>query len=60
MKFIFTYDDIKLWSRNFLGIEIGISAHAKKGGMMSIETPANVISRIHSMMTKNTISPFIK
>lgn len=46
MKFVFTYDDIKLWSRNFLGIEIGISAHAKKGGMMYIETPANGILQL--------------
>lgn len=46
MTFIFTYDDIRLWTRNFLGIEIGIYAPAKDGGQLFIETPANGILQL--------------
>ena len=46
LQFIFTYDDIRLWTRNFLGIEIGVRAYAKDGGQLLIETPANGILQL--------------
>ena len=46
MKFIFTYDDFRLLSRNFLGLEIEVTAHSKDGGMLFIETPANGIRQL--------------
>lgn len=39
MKFVFSYDDIRLWTRNFLGLKIEVTSFSKDGGQLSIETP---------------------
>ena len=46
MKFDFTYDDIRLWTRNFMGLEIEVTSFSKDGGQLLIETPANGILQL--------------
>ena len=46
MKFVFSYDDIRLWTSNFMGLKIDVTSFSKDGGQLLIETPANGILQL--------------